>query len=108
MIEDKDLHLEKITAYNHMAAVERSQREKERASRNVDDCLKTERKALQRRRRAVYRTAFHVSAFLASGCLIWGLSEISTGRPVAGLLICAGAGIFGITGCICDCLGGGR
>ena len=106
MIEDKDLHLEKITAYNHMTAVDRSQREKERAIRNVDDCLKTERKALQRRRRSVYRTAFHFASFLTAGCLIWGISEISSGGVLPGLVICLSAAVFGISASIFDCLSG--
>lgn len=108
MFDKDDLFLERLTADNHTAAVNRLHRANERASKNVADCMNAERRALRRRRRAAYRSAFHVSAFLASGCLIWGLSEISTGRPIAGLLICAGAGIFGLTGCIMDCLGGGR
>ena len=89
--EQMDSHLERITSENHEAA--RS---------------KAEHDALQRRRRAVYKSAFHVTALIAAGCLIWGLSEMSTGSPLAGLTICLAAVGFGMFGCILDCLGGGR
>ena len=106
--EQMDAHLERITNENHEAARIREERRKSTASSMVSRNIRAEHEAIQRRRRAVYRTAFHFSAFVTAGGLIWGLSEMESGSVVPGLVICLGAAIFGIVGSIFDCLGGGR
>lgn len=106
--EQMDAHLERITNENHEAARSRQDRRKATASSMVAKSIKAEHDALQRRRRAVYKSAFHVAALISAGCLIWGLSEMSSGSPLAGLAICLAAVGFGMFGCIMDCLGGGR
>lgn len=106
--EQMDSHLERITSENHEAARSRQERRNATASSMVVNSIKAEHDALQRRRRAVYKSAFHVTALISAGCLIWGLSEMSTGSPLAGLAICLAAVGFGMFGCIMDCLGGGR
>lgn len=99
-----DAQLERITSINQEAARWRETRHA--VSMNVARNLQAEREALIRRRKAVYRTAFHAAALVTAGALIWGLSEMSTGSPLAGLVICLGAVGFGFVGCILDCLGG--
>ena len=106
--EQMDAHLEHITGANHEAARIRQERRSATASSMVSRNIRAEHEALQRRRRAVYNSAFHVAALISAGCLIWGLSEMSAGSPLAGLAICLAAVGFGMFGCIMDCLGGGR
>ena len=106
--EQMDAHLERITSENHEAARSRQERRNTTAYSMVAKSIKADHDALQRRRRAVYKSAFHVTALIAAGCLIWGLSEMSAGSPLAGLAICLAAVGFGMFGCIMDCLGGGR
>ena len=103
--EQMDAHLEKITCCNCDAARIRAQRQKYQAYTQISKCQKEERERHQRRQKAVYRTAFHISAFITAGCLIWGLSLLYEGLALAGLTICIEAGIFGLTASICDCLG---
>ena len=104
--EQMDAQVEKITGANYEAARIRHERRNAIASSMAVRNLRAEHEALHRRRMAVYKTAFHVSAMIASGCLIWGLSEMSEGSTLAGLVICIAAVGFGMTGCILDCLGG--
>lgn len=99
-----DAQLERITSINQEAARWRETRHA--VSMNVARNLQAEREALIRRRKAVYRTAFHAAALLTAGTLIWGLSELESGSVVPGLVICLGAAVFGIVGSIFDCLGG--
>lgn len=102
--DQMDLFLERLTEANHEAA--RGRQAQKTASLDVSRNIRAEREALSRRRKAVYRTAFHAAALVTAGALIWGLSEMSTGSPLAGLVICLGAVGFGFVGCVLDCLGG--
>ena len=106
--EQMDSQLEHITGANHEAARSRQERRNATVSSMVAKNIKEEHEALKRRRKAVYRTAFHFSAVITAGGLIWGLSEMESGSVVPGLVICLGAAIFGIVGSIFDCLGGGN
>ena len=99
-----DLFVERLTEANHEEA--RWRQGRRAASTEVSRSIRGEREDLSRRRKAVYRTAFHAAALVTAGCLIWGLSEMSTGSPLAGLVICLGAVGFGFVGCVLDCLGG--
>lgn len=102
--DQMDAQLERITSINHEAA--RGRQARKTVPYDVSRNIRAEREALSRRRKAVYRTAFHAAALITAGCLIWGLSEMSTGSPLAGLVICLGAVGFGFVGCVLDCLGG--
>lgn len=102
--DQMDAQLERITSINHEAA--RGRQARRTASYDASRNIRAEREALSRRRKAVYRTAFHAAALVTAGALIWGLSEMSTGSPLAGLVICLGAVGFGFVGCVLDCLGG--
>lgn len=102
--DQMDAQLERITSINHEAA--RGRQARKAVSYDISRNIRSERAALNRRRKAVYRTAFHAAALVTAGALIWGLSEMSTGSPLAGLVICLGAVGFGFVGCVLDCLGG--
>lgn len=104
-MRDMDAHLEQITEDNHKAAVRRVERENERRRNMVAECMKSEHRGLQRKRKAVYRSSFHVAALITALLLLLGLSEIGEGSPIVGLVICTVAAAFGLFACILDCLG---
>ena len=103
--EQMDAQLERLTMDNHRAAQCRAERRKEQALNEVEREAQAERERLHRRQRAVYRTGFHIMSVVTAVGLIWGLSEMSTGNPVGGLMISLTAAGCGLVASIMDCLG---
>ena len=61
---------------------------------------------MRRRRKIAYRSAFHGCAFFCAALAIWGVSELTGGDVVVGVLVSILSICCGLLGSIFDRMGG--
>ena len=104
--EQMDAHLEQMVNARSEARMEKELKRSSLLKQRYDAECAAERKRMRRRRKIAYRSAFHGCAFFCAVFAIWGVSELSGGNPIAGVMLSILSISCGLLGSIFDRMGG--